>query len=139
MTAVSSASSIDESARRQFEAAWRSGQAQDLEQYLPDASNHLYLATLEELVHIELEFGWKVRGGTPLSTDSPQTGPPLVEHYVNRFAPLNQPQIILRLLRQECAVRRQCGHAATLSELRARFPQNIVGDSQLDTLLAPGA
>ena len=134
----SSACSVDESARREFESAWRTGQAQPIEQFLPDQSSDLYLPTLEELVHIDLEFGWKVNAGRPLSSQSPGSGPPLVEHYLSRFSPLNEPHILLRLLKQECAVRRQCGQAPTESELRRRFPAPLLDNDLIQTLVARG-
>ena len=41
--------SIDETARRQFEAAWIEGKPRAIEEFLPPADHPKYLATLEEL------------------------------------------------------------------------------------------
>ena len=51
---------VDENARRRFEAAWRAGKPQSVEQFLPPPEQPHYLATLEELIHIDLEFAWKL-------------------------------------------------------------------------------
>ena len=50
---------IDEQARRQFESDWKSQKLNPIESYLPDPGDALYLPTLEELLHIDLEFSWK--------------------------------------------------------------------------------
>ena len=50
---------LDEIARRKFESAWRAGHPEPIESLLPPPDDPKYLATLEELVHIELEFRWK--------------------------------------------------------------------------------
>ena len=63
---------IDESARKRFEADWRARHAQPIEAYLPPSDDPRYVATLEELIHIELEFAWK----------SNPTDGPLVERYL---------------------------------------------------------
>ena len=47
---------IDESRRRRFEEAWVAGTPLPLAECLPDADATEYLTTLEELVHIQLEF-----------------------------------------------------------------------------------
>ena len=50
---------IDEATRRRFEADWRAGRPEPVERYLPAPDDPVYLATLEELVAIDLEFRWK--------------------------------------------------------------------------------
>ncbi|MBY0514158.1 MAG: hypothetical protein K2P78_09650 [Gemmataceae bacterium] len=50
---------IDETARKRFEAAWVRGEPLPIDAVLPPADDVQFVATLEELVHIELEFGWK--------------------------------------------------------------------------------
>jgi hypothetical protein len=53
---------IDETVRRDFEDAWRQGQPRPIERLLTQAKQKAeHLDTLEELVHIELEFAWKER------------------------------------------------------------------------------
>jgi hypothetical protein len=51
------------------------------------------LATLEELVHIELELSWKAGSG------------PFLEAFLARFHVLNEHETALRLLQQEYQVR----------------------------------
>ena len=43
---------VDETLRRQFEAAWVAGAPQPIERFLPDHQHPNFLATLEELVHV---------------------------------------------------------------------------------------
>ena len=54
---------VDETLRRRYETDWTTGSAGALSEYLPDPGSSGYLATLEELVHIQLEFAWKARQG----------------------------------------------------------------------------
>src|SRR6516225_6786136 len=89
--------SVDENARRQFEAAWRAGRARSIEDYLPPENDPRYLATLEELILIQMEFVWKSRHGG--------ANPPLVEAWLERFLCLDQPAVTLRLVQQEFLLR----------------------------------
>jgi serine/threonine-protein kinase len=121
---------IDEDARRQFEAAWRAGQPQSIERFLPPEDHAQYPGTLEELVHIELENGWKAgqaAGAEP-------SRPPLVEAYLARFPRLNQAPIIRRLLQQEYRVRQRFGDAPALGEYRQRFPTLVLAEGVEGTL-----
>src|SRR5262249_28140648 len=97
--------SIDEDARRRFEAAWREGKPTTIEQVLPPPDHPRHRATLEELVQIELEMLWKLWGRQTDATAQSHL-PPLVEAYLARFPLLNQPAIVVRLLQQEFRVRR---------------------------------
>ena len=47
---------INEQARRQFELSWQRGAPANIGEFLPAASDASYAATLEELVHIDIEF-----------------------------------------------------------------------------------
>lgn len=92
---------IDETARRSFESAWLLDAPRPIEHYLPEPQAPAYLATLEELIHIELEFAWKSwsqRGGNR---------PPGVADYLQRFSQLDKPESKRRLLEQELLVRRR--------------------------------
>src|SRR5262249_46662888 len=60
-----SLATVDENARRRFEAAGREGRPQPIEHFLPDSSHPHYFATLQELVHIELEMIWRAWGKSP--------------------------------------------------------------------------
>src|SRR5438132_786102 len=94
--------SVDETARRQFEEAWHHRRPQPIEHFLPPEDHPHYLATLEELVHIELEFAWKYRNQLVVEARDTLPQPSLVEAYQARFPQLNQAPILLRLLAQEC-------------------------------------
>jgi len=124
---MSEFSSIDESARRRFEAAWADGQPGAIEDFLPAGGDPKYLATLEELVCIELEFAWRAGGAGPL-----------VEEYLQRFERLDDPGILLRLIEQESAVRHRFADAPSVDEYRRRFPEIIVTGGELPTV-APRA
>lgn len=122
--------SIDESARRRFEEAWRAGHPGSIDGFLPPVDDPCRLATLEELILIELEFAWKAFGERP-------TGPfPRVEDYLARFPELSQPNI-LRLAQQECRVRRRNGDSPPAAEYAARFPELEFAGAYLDTASAP--
>src|SRR5438876_39054 len=110
---------IDESARRRFESAWQAGRPEPIDGFVPPPDNPLHLATLEELVHIELEFAWK----QPREPASGLASRAPVESYLQRFPQLNRPAIVLRLLKQEWRVRADAGAEPTSAEFRARFPQ----------------
>jgi serine/threonine protein kinase/WD40 repeat protein len=126
--------SIDENARRQFEAAWRSGRPESIEHFLPPADQPNYLATLEELVQIELEMLWKAQGQSA-DTKATLRPPPPVEAYLARFPRLNQPAVVLRLLKQEYRVRFRYGDRPALGEYRARFPGLVPTGSEIDVTL----
>jgi hypothetical protein len=126
--------SIDEDARRRFEGAWRAGRPEPVEHFLPPADAPHFLATLEELLHIELEFAWKRR---PESAGDAGRRP-VVEGYLARFPCLNRPDVVLRLVRQEYQVRRDHGDQPTLAEYKARFPQLVASGDEVETLAGPG-
>jgi tetratricopeptide (TPR) repeat protein len=128
---------VDEDARRRFEAAWAAGAAPPIEPFLPPENNNLYQATLIELVLIDLEFQWKVRGPSsgPATTDSPAR----VEAYLARFPALDQPMAVLQLVRQEYRVRHIYGDQPPWSEYRQRFPVDVVTAAEPEiTLPSPG-
>src|SRR5262245_41729091 len=105
---MTSLNSVDEDALRRFETAWPSGQPHSVEHYLPPTDDPRYPATLEELVHIELEFAYRFRDRRA-SDAGARVHLPRVEGYLARFPSLNQPPIVLRLLRQEYQVRQRHG------------------------------
>ena len=148
---------VDQAVRQRFESAWLSGQPEPIEKFLPGEQDANYLTTLEELVHVELQLAWQswsraaqgatgvspvARGthgqdarATPVLQDATIARPPGVESYLARFPRLNQPEIVLRLLGQERAARRQCGEDAPIDEYRRRFPQVPISEEQLDSAL----
>jgi WD40 repeat protein/serine/threonine protein kinase len=111
---------IDENARRKFEAAWRKGQPEPIERYLPPAGDARYLATACELICIDMELrwdAWKSAGG-----DATAASPPLLESYLNRFPALQETAFLLPLLRQEFRVRQEARDVTSPQEYRDRFP-----------------
>jgi hypothetical protein len=114
---------LDEDARRRFEAAWQAGRPEAIEHFLPPAEDDRHLPTLEELVHIELEFAWKRAAGA--GTFSPEQRPASVEAYLARFPRLNRPAVVRRLLEQEHLVRNHYGDRPSAAEYRARFPDLV--------------
>ena len=62
--------SIDETLRKAFETSWKRGRPEPIDRFLPPAEDAKYLPTLEELVHIELEFRWKDWRKTRHSADT---------------------------------------------------------------------
>ena len=90
---------VDETLRRRFEEAWINGAPLPIADCLPDPEADSYLSTLEELVHIQLEFAWKThRPGN-------DTHPPAVESLLEEFPPLDLPDVIERLRKQESECR----------------------------------
>ena len=117
---------VDEAARRGFEAAWREGRPRPIEQFLPAQGDRHFLATLEQLVLMELELAWKASAATLGVGDAPPTAtaarPALVEEYLTRFPALNRPEVVRRLLEQEYRVRRRWGDRPAAEDYRGRFP-----------------
>ncbi|MEX2561232.1 MAG: hypothetical protein WD403_15020, partial [Pirellulales bacterium] len=123
--------SIDEGARHRYEVARRQGHPAPLEQFLPEENDPVFLATLEELVRLELEFTWLRRGSSGADT-APADRPPPVEAYLSRFPRLDQPHVVLRLLRREYLVRRRSGEPATFDDYRQRFPELVHTSEDLE-------
>ena len=115
---------IDEGARRRFEASWRNGRPEPIERCLPAVDQPSYLATLLELVLIEVEFFWKPRKRPEPAARADQR-PPRVEEYLKRFPALNQPALVLQLLKQEYRMRLRAGERPSGSEYQARFPELV--------------
>ncbi len=125
---------IDEAARRSFEQAWLDGHPQPIESFLPPPQEPSYLPTLEELVHIELEFAWEAVARQPLPPSGQATLPqaPWVESYLQRFPRLADPAILQRLVEQELRMRLATNQAASLDDYRHRFADLMSdSDSQL--------
>lgn len=109
---------IDEVRRRRFEQVRRAGPAASLEEYAPATDEPGYLATLEELALIDMEFGWKE---APAGSSGPT-----VEDYLARFPALNERKVVFRLLRYEYELRVARGETTVLEEYRRRFPEWLV-------------
>jgi tetratricopeptide (TPR) repeat protein len=126
--------SVDEAARKRFEAARREGRPEPLEQFLPPDDHRHYLGTLEELVHIELEFAWKAHGRNGDADAATVAAPPRVEDYLARFPRLAEPAIVRRLAEQEYLVRNRYGDRPEPDEYRRRFPEVITGEDLASTV-----
>ena len=110
---------VDESLRRRFEAAWLEGTPLALAECLPETGSAGYLPTLEELVHIQLEFAWK-------SHSEEGEKPALVEDLLGEFPALGERDVLLRLLQQEYACRGKHGDNPTPAEYAQRFPALVI-------------
>ena len=119
--------SVDETLRREFEAAWVKGPTPAIEQYLPPEDAPSFLLTLAELVHIDLEFAWKSYAQqrhevTTLVPGQRQGRPDPVEDYLARFGGLRHSGILLGLIQHEYALRQRFADAPSLDDYRRRFP-----------------
>ncbi|MFT3878078.1 MAG: serine/threonine-protein kinase [Gemmatales bacterium] len=118
----SSLASIDEVARRQYEQAWRAGRPDSINRFLPSPDSPQYLATLEELIHIEIEMTWKAwKAGSELNGQ--RALPDSVEVYLERFPQLKQDEIIQGLIEEECRARKLAGHRPHEDDYGKRFPE----------------
>ncbi len=121
--------SINETIVERFESAWVRGEPEPIERLKLDRSDPCYLATLEELVHLELEFAWKTGAEVASNSASAAEGPipsrPRVEHYFGRFPELDVREIALRLVQQEYLVRCRFGDRPSRQEYCDRFPEII--------------
>ncbi|MFH1266107.1 MAG: serine/threonine-protein kinase [Planctomycetota bacterium] len=132
--------SFDDTLRKRFETAWADGRPEPIERFLPPDEDPNYAATLEGLVRIELDLAWKSwsksRGeAATVMPDETEAYPPQVESYLGRFQRLNQPEVVLRLLKHECLVRRKYGASATVEEYRRRFPDLPITEKEFGATL----
>ena len=129
--------SVDESCRQQFELKWQRGENPKIEEFVPKQEDSKRIGTLEELVHIDMEFRWKSAGSTP----SPETFTPTAASYLNRFAELNQNEIVDRLVQGEFELRHRFGEKpavanffaqiASLPNLSPDMPEKLAGHLSL--------
>ena len=127
--------SVQETICDRFEAEWNAGRPAPIERFLPTTDDAAYLATLEELVLIELELSWERSASTVKQADETVVSAPRVEQYLKRFDQLDRPEIILRLLQQEYRVRQRWGDRPDSSEYLERFPQVVSDTSQIEAAL----
>ncbi len=127
---------IDETRREKFESDWLEGKPQPLERYLPEQHDQRYEPTLEELVHIEMEFAWKQAFKTSRGDAGSQSrGPLCVEEYVARFPGLGERSVLLRLVQQEYLLRHQFGDRPEATEYMERFPAVVIDNEAVETLV----
>lgn len=125
---------VDESKREQFEAAWISGKPVAIEECLPEVSTPAFVPTLEELVHIEMEFAWRSYQANRNDTASEES-PSTVETYVERFDALATDEIVLRLVEQEMRCRKRALGIVEFDEYSSRFPNLTAGIQHLKTAI----
>jgi serine/threonine protein kinase len=112
--------SIIEAARRDFEREWAAGEIPELESFLPPADDPRFAATLEELIHLDIDFRWLrwvVMRESILFCEEP---PPL-EAYLQRFPILRQAEVICRLACTEFEARIESGQQLQVDEFVARL------------------
>lgn len=127
--------SVDETARRRFELAWREGRPESIDNFLPAADSPQFLPTLEELVHIELEMRWKQVSSNPQPT-APLVTLVSVEEYLRRFPQLGQTAIVFRLLKHEYQIRQRLGDRPSAPEYAQRFPEVFQNGLPITALLS---
>ncbi len=114
------------------------GSPEPLADFLPPEDDPSCLPTLEEMVHVELEFAWNrwadsrrlEKEGCGQADDAP----PLLEQYLQEFPVLDDSQRLGRLLQQEYFHRVDCGISSPLSEYSDRFP-NLIGNEEEAAIL----
>jgi serine/threonine protein kinase len=129
---------VDGIACRRFEAAWNEGRPEPIEHFVPAETHANYLATLQELVHIELELAWKRWGQQAAKPGADRHDSVRVEAYLARFPRLNEPAIVLRLLEQEYRVRYLYGDRPSAQEYCTRFPELVITGREVEGTLPGG-
>lgn len=108
---------IDEEAIERFESAWEDSEP-TIEEFVPESSSPVRLATLAELVIIDLEFRWKRH---PTSVDNADPGPG-IEAYADRYPELRTERIYDQLVEEEFCIRRKYGDGPSCESFVVRFP-----------------
>ena len=103
---------VDQAVVKDFESLWLEDTPTPIDEAIQQADDSRRLATLVELVHIEMEFHWK--------SETLENCP--VENYLERFAELNRPDVLSGLARQEYRLRSEQGEPVSSEEYRKRFP-----------------
>jgi serine/threonine protein kinase len=93
---------VDEAARRRFEASLAAKAPLPLNNYLPDVNDSRYVATLEELVAIAVEYSWK-----QWARHQESPFPRSLEAYLAQFPVLRREDILARLVQHVEDVRRE--------------------------------
>ena len=123
---------IDEQIRQRFELSWQRGSPVAIADLLPKKDDPSYLATLEELVHIDIEFRGFRQQENPTADLILQS----ISDYVDQFPELSDSAIIRRLIQQDMHVRREC-RLTEIKEIYASDFANVVADvNDIDKLFA---
>lgn len=121
-------SDFDDQRIQEFEANWLAGNPQPISECLPQTTDPRFLGTLEELVHIDLEFRWKQFE----KSDRTQATPPTIETYLQQYPTLYA--VKLGLIQGEFDLANRFGGAVSVDEFVSRFGDRIDG-SQLRPIL----
>lgn len=125
---------VDNECCEKFESAWLSGNPIEIDVCLPEPAAPEFLPTLEELVHIEMEFSWRAmeEGGAEATVNNSTA---TVETYIQRFQDLDSDEIILRLVEQEIRCRQRTLGEVKFEEFSSRFPSLTAGINNLKTFI----
>jgi serine/threonine protein kinase len=120
-------STIDEEIRRRFESDWKQGRRGEIADYLPAHDSQEYLATLEELICIDMEFRW-AELASPLNEETVIQGDvsentPKLETYLDRFPGMRESEVLQRLVDQEIRARKRSHFPPEAEEYQLRFPE----------------
>ncbi|MFP6695031.1 MAG: protein kinase [Pirellulales bacterium] len=107
---------VNESLRQRYEASWVAGTPKPISECLSGANAAEFLPTLEELVHIQLEFAWRIH------TVGTGPRPVAVEALLEEFPVLGDDAVLSRLLRQEYHCREKAGDSPSADDYRETFP-----------------
>lgn len=121
-------SNVDDQRIEDFEALWLRGDPQSIKGFLPEATDPRYAGTLEELVHIDLEFRWKEYHQSASSSNRP----PTIEQYIDQFPALDS--VKLGLIQGEFDLASRFGGIASVDEFVSRFGDSVAG-SELRPIL----
>ncbi len=119
---------IDDHRITQFEQDWMKGQPKDVAEYLPSPTDSRYVGTLQEMVHIDMEFRWKEFQ----KSKQPGHQPPNIEQYLERFPELES--VKLSLIQGEFELATRYGDHPSVQQFVDRFG-DTVGDSALTPVL----
>ncbi len=114
-------SEIDDKRIEDFEAIWLNGEPDSIQNFLPEVTDSRYAGTLEELVHIDLEFRWKVFEKSGKESDRP----PNIEQYISRFPALDA--VKLGLIQGEFELASRFGGVVSVDEFVSRFGDSVAG------------
>lgn len=121
-------SDFDEKLIEAFESAWLKGDPRSIKDFLPDATDPRYVGTLEELVHIDLEFRWKEFE----KSEAKSKRPPTVEDYLGQYPELDE--VKLGLIQGEFDLIGRFGGQVSVDDFVSRFGESISG-SELRPIL----
>lgn len=121
-------SEVDDAGIQRFERDWINGNPGEFESYLPLPTDSRFVGTLEELVHVDLEFRWKEYQQQPSSGNVP----PKIEAYLQRHPELEA--VKLSLIQGEFELSHRVGDRPAIQHYVDRFGEKV-GDQPLRPIL----